>query len=60
MKKVNLREMLIQVLENQCAMLLVDIKREYQGSVTHKHLSKVRKNTVEILEKVRKKKDTDR
>lgn len=55
MSKVNLREMLIQVLENQCAMLLVDMKSCEDNKMRH-HLGKMRKNTVEILEKERKKK----
>lgn len=50
---MNLREMLTQVLENQCAILLVDMK-SYEDEKMRHHLGKMRKHTVEILEKERK------
>lgn len=54
---MNLRKMLTQVLENQCAILLVDMKSCEDEKMRH-HLGKMRRHTVEILEKERKKKDT--
>ena len=51
---MNLREILIQILENQCAMLLVDMKSCEDKKMRH-HLGKMRRDTVEVLEKERNK-----
>ena len=59
------REILLQILENQCVLLLAAIQNDQmmdhgEPSTLRLHLAKTRKRTVEILEKERRREDDPR
>lgn len=52
-------EILLQILENQCAFLLTSIKKGDLDSELHRHFIDVRRDSITILQKRRKTHEND-